>query len=131
MIFKLFLLFTIVPLIELALLIKIGSYIGVMMTITIVVITGIAGASLARYEGLSVFNQLRSVLSEGDIPTDELIEGLLIFVGGALLLTPGFLTDILGFLLIIPISRRTIREHLKKYFKERIISQHVNIDIDY
>jgi UPF0716 protein FxsA len=130
MILKLFLLFTIVPIIELALLIKIGSHIGVIPTIAIVILTGIFGASLARYEGLTVLNKLRSTLAEGDIPTDELIEGMLIFVGGALLLTPGFITDIFGYLSIIPYTRRIIREYLKKYFKNKIIRQNIHIDMD-
>ena len=131
MFIKLFLLFTIIPLIELALLIKIGAYIGVLMTISVVVITGILGAALARYEGFSVLNQIRSTLASGDIPADELIEGLLILVGGALLLTPGFLTDILGFVLIIPTTRRIFREYLKKYFKNKFINQDIHIDIGY
>src|SRR4030042_5848079 len=106
MLFKLFLLFTIVPLIELALLIKVGTYIGVLPTIIIVVLTGILGAALAKYEGLSVLNQIRGTLSEGNIPGDEMLDGLLILVGGSLLLAPGFLTDILGYTMIIPFTRQ-------------------------
>jgi len=86
MLFKLFLLFTIVPLLELALLIKIGAIIGVLWTIVIVVFTGILGASLARYEGFTILNKIKNNLSYGDMPGDEMIEGLLILVGGLLLL---------------------------------------------
>ena len=131
MLLKLFLLFTIVPLIELALLIKVGGYIGVFMTIMIVVITGILGATLARYEGFSILNQIKSTLSLGEIPGDEMIEGLLILVGGALLLTPGFLTDILGFALIIPLSRRIFRNYLKRVFKNRFTQQDIHIDLNF
>ncbi|MBU1626676.1 membrane protein FxsA [bacterium] len=130
MLFKLFLLFTIVPLIELTLLIKVGTYIGVLPTIIIVVLTGISGAALAKYEGLSVFNQIRTTLSEADIPGDEMLDGLLILVGGALLLTPGFLTDILGFTMIIPFTRRISREYLKRYFKNKILYRDIHIDVN-
>ena len=130
MFIKLFLLFTIIPLIELALLIKIGAYIGVLMTISIVIITGILGAYLAKYEGLSILSQIKTSLNQGEIPTDEMIEGLLILVGGALLLTPGFLTDLLGFSLIIPFTRIIFRKFLKKKFKEKISGQDIYFDIN-
>jgi len=130
MFLKLLLLFTVVPLIELALLIKIGAYIGVLATISIVIVTGILGASLAKYEGFSILNKIRNTLHSGGIPGDEMIEGLLIFVGGALLLTPGFLTDIAGFSLIIPASRKFLREYLKRKFKDKFTDQNIHIDFN-
>jgi UPF0716 protein FxsA len=115
--FRTFLLaFTIIPLIELFLLIKIGSYIGVWNTILIVLITGLSGAWLAHQQGLSVLNRIRSTLSMGRMPADELIDGVMILIAGILLITPGILTDLTGIFLLIP----AIRLKIKVLFKNRI-----------
>ncbi|MFQ5904587.1 MAG: FxsA family protein, partial [Candidatus Binatia bacterium] len=92
MLARLFLLFTIVPLIELYLLIKIGSYLGALNTVLLIVITGILGALLARLEGLRVLRQIVQNLSQGIVPAEELVDGVLIFIAGILLVTPGVLT---------------------------------------
>jgi UPF0716 protein FxsA len=131
MLFKLFLLFTIVPLIELALLIKVGTSIGVLPTIIIVVLTGIIGAAIAKYEGLSIIYQIRTMLSQGNIPGDEMLDGLLLLVGGAMLLAPGFLTDILGYAMVIPFTRRIFRGYLKRYFKNKFINPNFHIDVNF
>ncbi len=120
MFFKLFFLFSIVSLLELALIIKIGSYLGVFTTILIIVATATLGAYLAQMEGLQVLSQLQAELRAGRMPSDALIDGLLVLAGGLLLLTPGFITDTLGLLLIIPFSRRWFRERLKAYFRDKI-----------
>ena len=110
MFIRLLLLFTIVPLVELYLLIKLGSVVGVAPTVALVVFTGALGAWLARVQGLSVLKRLSTDLGEGRLPTDAVIDGLLILVAGAVLLTPGLLTDALGFLLLVPRSRAVVRK---------------------
>lgn len=110
MFLRLLLLFTLVPLVELYLLIEIGGAIGVAPTIAIVIVTGVIGAALARWQGLSVLRRLQDDLAAGRSPTDALIDGLLIFVAGAVLLTPGLITDALGFLLLVPAGRAAVRK---------------------
>jgi len=117
---RLLLIFTIVPIVELALLIEIGSYIGILPTVFLVAITGIVGVTLARNQGLIVVTKIRNKLSRGEIPTSDLIEGLLILVGGVTLLTPGVLTDITGFLLIIPFTRPLFAKLASNIFKKYV-----------
>jgi len=120
MLIKLILLFTIVPFIELTLLIEIGSYIGTLNTIMIVIVTGIIGAFMARIAGLTVFLKIQENLREGIFPRDELFDGVLILISGAFLLTPGLLTDTLGFFLLIPFGRLVVKGWLKEIIKTRI-----------
>jgi len=106
---RLFLLFTLVPLLELYLLIRIGEVVGVWFTVGLVVLTGALGAALARYEGLRVLGRVREEWRRGRVPTDELLDGLLILIAGAVLLTPGLITDCLGFFLLSPPGRTVVR----------------------
>jgi len=110
---KLLLLFTLVPMIELALLIKVGQYIGVFPTIILVALTGIIGVTLAKNQGFMVINKVKTSINRGQMPADGLIEGLLILIGGAMLLTPGLLTDATGFCMIIPWTRELLKDYLK------------------
>ena len=126
MLFKLFLLFTVIPFIELALLIKIGTMIGAFETIMIIIITGMAGALMVRSAGIDCFFRIQKNLNSGIIPTDDLLSGLLILVAGAFLITPGLLTDAAGFLLLIPVTREVLKKYLKKYVK--IKAEHANLD---
>jgi len=101
---RLIALFVLVPIIELCILLEIGKNIGIFFTITLVIFTGIIGAYLVKNQGCQ--------MNSGMIPTDSLIEGLLVLIGGIFLITPGLMTDIIGFLLVIPPSRLfKIREH--------------------
>ncbi len=120
MLLKLFLLFTVVPLVELSLLIKVGKAIGVMETVALVLITGIVGAYLAREQGLRVVREFQDSINRGDMPTHALIEGLLIVVGGVLLVTPGIITDFIGFTLVIPPTRKFIREYMERHLETKI-----------
>jgi UPF0716 protein FxsA len=120
MLLRLILLFTLVPLIELALLIKLGQYIGVGYTILIVMVTGIAGAYFAKTQGMGVLRQIQRELEEGRIPGNQIIDGLCILAGGAMLLTPGLITDTFGFILVVPITRIAVREWLKGKFRDMI-----------
>ena len=119
---KLLLLFTVVPLIELYFLILIGQAIGAGLTVLLVVLTGAVGASLARMQGFSVWVKINREMNLGRFPGNELIDAVLILASGVTLLTPGIVTDILGFLLLIPITRAPIREFIKRRFSHMNLS---------
>ena len=119
MFIRLLILFTVVPLIELALLIKLGNVIGLWPTIFIVIATGVLGAALARTQGTQIISAIRAEIAEGRPPTESLINGLLILVGGVVLLTPGLLTDLLGFSLLIPFTRNRFRKKLQSGLRKR------------
>jgi UPF0716 protein FxsA len=101
-----------IPLIELVLLIEIGQRIGTLPTVAIIVVTGILGATLARRQGLSVLGQLQSEIAAGRMPAVPLVDGVIVLVAAAVLLTPGLLTDAVGFALLVPAVRRWIRGKL-------------------
>lgn len=130
MFFNLFLLFTIVPLAELYLLIRVGQHIGAFNTILIVVLTGVLGAVVARLEGLRVLFSVQRDLETGKMPTEGLIDGLMILVGAILLITPGLITDVVGLLLVIPFTRAVIKIWLKRYFQHRIDRQQGVITVE-
>ena len=92
-----------------------------------VIATGILGGILAKYEGIAVWRRLWLNLQQGIMPTDELIEGLLIFIAGALLITPGILTDLTGFLILIPLTRTMIRNWIKQKIQRAINQKRINI----
>jgi UPF0716 protein FxsA len=122
MFINLVLLFTIVPVLELFLLIEIGSHIGTMNTIALIILTGIIGASFAKSQGAQIIYEIRGALNQGQIPGKELLQGVMILAGGILLLTPGFITDLVGFSLLFPITRlfytRAALSYIKKKFKK-------------
>ncbi len=117
MLFKLFLAFTLIPALELFLLIKLGSALGVWTTLGLVIITGFAGAALARVQGLKTMLRIRDTVQQGIAPTEELIGAVLIFTAGAVLLTPGFLTDIFGLLLLYPPTRNFFIQYARRRFE--------------
>jgi UPF0716 protein FxsA len=119
MFLRLLLLFTLVPLLELYLLVKLGTVIGVGSTVMIVIATGILGASLARWQGLGVLRRLSEDLERGRLPADALIDGLMIFIAGAVLLTPGLITDALGFFLLLPAGRAVVKKTVVERFRKR------------
>jgi UPF0716 protein FxsA len=119
MFLRLLLLFTVVPLVELFLLVKLGTVIGIGATVLIVICTGVLGAWLARWQGLGVLRRLTEDLNEGRLPADTLIDGLLILIAGAVLLTPGLITDGLGFLLLVPQGRAVVRKAIAARFATR------------
>ncbi len=117
---KLLLLFTVVPLIELYLLLLVDDLIGFWPTVGIVLATGVVGATLARFEGLRVLKQWRKALFRGKVPEDGVLSGLLVLVGGVLLVTPGVLTDVVGLLLLIPPTRRVVAGWFRRGIERRI-----------
>lgn len=105
MFFKLFFLFAVIPIAELYFLIKIGGVIGAFNTVLIIFLTAGIGAYLARSQGFIVFNRINQALQEGRSPARELLDGLFVLLGGFTLLTPGFITDLIGISMLIPLSR--------------------------
>ena len=122
MLVKLLLLFTIVPVVELALLIEVGQYLGVVPTIAVVLSTGFVGAILARSQGLRALRRLQEALASARFPGDEIFDGVLILSGGLLLLTPGFFTDLIGLSALIPGSRSLLKALLKTAARRRLQS---------
>lgn len=120
MFIKLLLVFTIVPLIELFVLIEVGSRIGSGPTILLLLVTGLIGAFLASRQGLSVLQRTRHDLAQGRIPANPLVDGIMVLIGGMLLLTPGFLTDILGFVLLIPVTRLPLKGFVLRLLRRMI-----------
>ena len=108
------LLFILVPTLELILLIKLGSVIGVLPTVAIVFFTAVLGASLLRREGFSTLMKARQRLDSGQVPANELVEGALLVMSGAFLLTPGFITDTVGFACLVPSLRRQMAAAILK-----------------
>lgn len=111
---RLFLMFLIVPLIEIALFIQVGGIIGLGWTLAIVVLTAVLGTMLVRSQGLAVLNSLRASMQDLRDPSEPLAHGAMILFSGALLLTPGFFTDAIGFALLIPRFRTVIYEAIRK-----------------
>ena len=105
-------LFLIIPIIEVYLLIEVGGYIGAGWTILLVVTTAVIGVNLLRQQGISTLMRANQVMSQGQVPAMEMLEGLFLAVGGALLITPGFFTDIIGFICLLPFTRRGIIRNL-------------------
>lgn len=117
---RLILLFLLTPAIELGLLIQVDQLIGFGPTIGLIIATGLAGSYLARREGLATWRHLNKRLSAGELPGTELADGVIILVAGALLITPGVLTDVIGFLGLLPPSRTLIRKALMKRLKSKM-----------
>ena len=130
MFLKLFLLFMIVPLIEIYLLLKVGVEFGAFHTVIFVIMTAVIGAFYARLEGLRTLRRLQLQLSSGQMPAEEIIDSILIFIAGILLLTPGFLTDGIGFWILFPVTRNSVKRLLRKqfdyYLNKRAVRIHFN-----
>ena len=115
----LFILLLAVPIVEIALFIKIGGLIGLWPTIGIVIATALAGAALLRSQGLATLRSARASLAENRFPLDQVFDGLCLAVAGALLLTPGFFTDAVGLLLFVPPLRAALRRRIAAYVAAR------------
>lgn len=116
---KLLLLFTVVPVVELYLLITIGQHLGAGPTIGVVLGTGLLGAWLAKREGARVMRQWQESMSRGEIPKEGVVSSVLVLVGGVLLVTPGVVTDVTGLLLLVPWTRRGVAHLVRKHLAHR------------
>ena len=112
--------FILIPIIELAILIKVGQFIGVLNTVLIVIFTGLAGGFIARAQGLVTLMKIQKDINEGVMPTENLIDGLMILCGGILLLTPGLISDAIGLMVLMPFTRSLIKKWLKRKIKDMI-----------
>jgi UPF0716 protein FxsA len=117
---RLVLLFTVVPALEIYLLVKAGTHIGAVNTVLLIVATGVVGAHYARLQGFRVVGRLQRSMEEGRVPTEEIIDGAMLLVGGALLITPGFLTDALGFSLIFPPTREAWKRVVVQWLRRKV-----------
>jgi UPF0716 protein FxsA len=118
----LFLLFILVPIAELAVIIQVGEAIGLWWTIALLVADSVLGSVLMRSQGRAVWRRFNATLSEGRPPAREVLDGVLVIFGGALLLTPGFITDIFGALFLLPPTRALVRRLLVRRFALRMVS---------
>jgi len=119
--------FILIPILELAVLLKLHEAAGLGNTLAIVIITGFVGAFLARAQGIMVLAQIRRDLAEGRMPAPRLMDGVMILIAGVLLITPGLITDTAGFLLLIPVVRSTIRAWLRRKLEEKFRDGTANI----
>jgi len=125
---KLLLLFTVVPTIELIILIGIGQLIGFWPTVALIVITGALGAILAKIAGISIISQIIGDLRSGVLPGRKMVDGVLILIAGVMLITPGILTDITGLLLLFPATRIFFREKVIKWLRKKLQKGSFNVD---
>ena len=128
MLLKLFLCFTLIPVIELYLLIKVGTVIGGFNTILLVIGTGLAGAWLAKMEGMQTMLKVRQNLNQGIMPAEELLDAFIILVAGIVLITPGLITDTFGLLLLWPVTRRRFKVFLRQKFDEMQSKGNIHIN---
>jgi UPF0716 protein FxsA len=128
MFFYLLLLFILIPVVEIAMLIEVGSIIGTGNTIAVILLTAIIGAYMVKLEGLGVMYRIQQNMNQGTFPAEEMINGMMILVAGALLLTPGFFTDAIGFLMVIPVTRNLIKQVTRKIIEKKISSGDIHIN---
>jgi UPF0716 protein FxsA len=117
----LFLLFLIVPFVELYVILQVSHAIGGLNTIAVLVVMSVVGAALVKREGLAVLRRLQQRVNAGQMPGRELIDGVLVLLAGALMLTPGFLSDVFGILLLLPPVRAAMRAYAIRRLRHRIV----------
>jgi UPF0716 protein FxsA len=118
--FKLFLLFTLIPVIEIYLLIQVGSLIGPLPTVVLLLGISAAGAWLVRSQGFLILRRVQEELAAGRLPATELMDGALVLVGGVLLVTPGFFTDALGLVFLLPMTRSLLKQVVRRWLEGRL-----------
>jgi UPF0716 protein FxsA len=116
--FRLLALFMAMPVVELALLLQVSRWIGFWPTVALIIATAVAGSYLAKREGLSAWNRLQGSLSDGGLPGDEILDAVIVLIAGAFLITPGVLTDLIGFSGLVPLTRGWIRRLAKRRLKK-------------
>jgi len=129
MLLKLFLAFTLIPFFEIYVLIKIGYYLGAFNTIVVVIVTGLLGAYLAKMQGIRAMMRVRESMNRGALPAEEMLDALLIFVAGLVLLTPGFITDLAGIGMLVPNTRTFFKRWLRRKFDQWIAENRADVII--
>ena len=130
MLWRLVLLMTLVPLAELLLLVRLAQLWGFGTTVAIIVGTGLAGAALARAQGLRVLGAIRRKLARGELPADDLLDGVMVLVAAAFLVTPGVMTDAAGFVLLIPFTRSVLRRLVRRWLARKMAAGQVFVHND-
>jgi UPF0716 protein FxsA len=125
----LLLLFIVVPALELILLIEVGSRIGTVATLGLIVLTGVVGASLARVQGFLVLRKIQEDVARGQLPAGSLVDGLIILVAGVLLITPGILTDVFGFLCLFPAFRSVLKAMVWRRLERMVRESRVHLSV--
>jgi UPF0716 protein FxsA len=120
MLFYLFLLFIVLPLVEILILVKIGMVTSFWVPIAIVIVTGVVGTVLARREGWKVLERIREDVRTGQMPADSLIDGFLVLLAGVLFVLPGVLTDVVGIVLLFPPTRHLVKRGVAAWFKRNV-----------
>jgi UPF0716 protein FxsA len=128
---RLLLLFVVLPAVELALLIEVGGRIGTLNTLALIVVTGVLGASLARRQGLDVLRQMQGEIAEGRLPAGSLIDGVIILLAAALLVTPGILTDAVGLLCLVPGFRSLVKGVLWRRLERAVRENRVQLQVHF
>lgn len=118
------------PIVELALLFELHGLVGFFPTVMLVLLTGIIGATLVRRQGIELILKIQREMSIGNIPAPQMIDGVMVLLAGALLVTPGLITDLSGFLLLIPFVRKHIRLWLKKILEEKVRSSYIQVHME-
>jgi len=116
----LLLIFIVIPAIEITLFIWTGSHIGALSVFLLIILTGVLGTLIVRFEGMETWRRAQHSLAKGDLPKDELFDGICILIGAVLLITPGFFTDVLGFLIVFPLTRKPFTKLLKYFVAKQI-----------
>ncbi len=124
---RLIILFTLIPLLELYVLLEVGALIGAGWTVGLILLTGIAGAWLARTQGFELLRQVQREMAAGRLPAEQLLDGAMILAGGILLLTPGFCTDLAGFAFLTPGTRSFIKKILRRALQQLAASGKIHI----
>ncbi|MEN7973217.1 MAG: FxsA family protein [Verrucomicrobiota bacterium] len=117
------------PIVELALLLKVHEIFHFWPTFLLVILTGALGLALVKRQGIAIIQKIQQELSIGNIPAPQMIDGVMILVAGALLVTPGIITDLTGFLLLVPLVREQIRGWLKTKFEEKVRNGYVQVNV--
>ena len=124
---RLILIMTVVPFIEIYLLLKMGAAFGAMPTFGLIILTGVVGAMLLQNQGYAVMREMQKQAAQGGLPQDAMIKGVFIFLGGVLLLTPGILTDAIGFSLIIPGTQHIWRMYFRKAWEQGVKNGNIHV----
>ena len=122
----LFLLFILIPIIEISVLMQVGAWFGLWPTIAIVIITAWLGAKYVKQQGLATLQSVQNKMAQGQMPSDEIVEGLLLLVAGVVLVTPGFVTDIVGLLILFPPIRKSIVKKVQQHIVVNGVAASVN-----
>lgn len=128
MLFKLFLIFSIIPVIEIYLLIKVGRLAGALPTVALLLFISFAGAWLVRSQGFAIMGRIQRELASGRIPAASMLDGAVILIGGLLLLTPGFFTDFIGLFFLFPLTRAMIKQYLGLWLQKKLAGGQIIIN---